>query len=422
MSADDHDPDKLILRPITDLLKIERRKQLVPNLVHTKGVTTIVAPSGEGKTTTMFSMGLCVGVGLWGGELIEKRPLIWIAGEDQEGLRAIYEAWVANNPDRHPDARFIEEAVDFSDDGEVEKLNKLLEAGGVVRPLIMADALADILGDLNEDKSHDINQVYRNIWRVVNRFDAAFVVLHHSGWDEKRERGSTAIRAKSNILVQIVNFDPESGVVELKHRKLRGGKRLDQFFLSMKLVPVAGYQEAVPLVTGPLSELDKVLNESMEMDKQHGRTLVAVMVQHFPQGATNSQLEEQSGMKNSTFKRGLNYAKAQEWFVGGGGRNKRYNLNPNGCWKSSGSTSGPSPAPYRGLDPLDPKEVGSMDPNWTQVGPLAPNTSCKNGDATASAENPNEINKSESSPRTSETEPNLVADALKQINAKKKPA
>jgi hypothetical protein len=182
-----------------------------------------------------------------------------------------------------------------------------------------------------------------------------------------------------------------------KHRKLRGGKRLDQFFLSMKLVPVDGYKEPVPIVTGPLTEFNKVLNESMEMDEQHARTLVEVMVQHFPEGATNTQLHKQSGMKDSTFKRGLNTAKNKEWFVGGGGRNMRYNLNPNGCWKSSGSTSGPGQPPYRGLDPLDPKEVGSMDPNWTQVGPLAPNRSCKNVDSTVSAEKPNEINETESS-------------------------
>jgi RecA-family ATPase len=216
------DPDKLILRPITDLLKIERRKQLVPNLLHAKGVTTIVAPSGEGKTTTMFSMGLSVAIGLWGGELIEQRPMIWIAGEDQEGLRAIFEAWCLHNPDRHPNACFNPDAVDFSNNQKVDELIKVLErleAKGLSRPLIMADALADILGDLNEDKSHDINQVYRNIWRVVNRFDAAFVVLHHSGWDEKRERGSTAIRAKSDILILIINFDPEEGVVELQTQK-----------------------------------------------------------------------------------------------------------------------------------------------------------------------------------------------------------
>src|SRR5262249_51205738 len=111
-----------------------------PDLFFAKGVTTIVAPSGEGKTTTIFSVGLYAAIGLWGGELIKKRPLFWIAGEDQAGLRAMYEAWLAHNPNRHPDARFMEEAVDFSDSREVNKLIKHLKDIKTPSPLIIADA------------------------------------------------------------------------------------------------------------------------------------------------------------------------------------------------------------------------------------------------------------------------------------------
>ena len=66
----------------------------------------------------------------------------------------------------------MEEAVDFSDSREVNKLIKHLKDIKTPPPLIVADALADIL--LNEDKAHDINQVYRNIWRVVHAHDACF--------------------------------------------------------------------------------------------------------------------------------------------------------------------------------------------------------------------------------------------------------
>jgi AAA domain len=403
MSAD-HDPSKFISYPITELLKLKRREMLIPNLFLRKGVTTIAALSGAGKTTIMFSAGLYVAIGLWGGELIKQRPLFWIAGEDQDGLRAIFEAWCLHNPDRHPDARFMDEAVDFSDDEEVDKPIKHLEGLGVVQPLIIADALADILGDLSEDKAHDINQIYRNIWKVVNRFDACFVVLHHSGWEEKRERGSTAIRAKSDILILIVNFDVEAGRVELKHRRLRGGKPLDQFFLSAKLIPVPGYDQPVPIVTGPLSELDSILNESVGMDEQHACELVAVMVQHFPQGATYTRLLKQSGMDDSTFKRALACAyKDKGWLVGGGGRGKKYNLNSDGCWNEAlGSTSAQG-HPHRGVNPLSPKEVGLKNPSWTQVEPLSPNTSCKNVDTTASTEKPNEIKESKSSAAKTES-------------------
>src|SRR5262249_3690095 len=155
----------------------------------------------------------------------------------------------------------------------------------------------------NEDKAHDINQVYRNIWRVVHAHDASFGVLHHSGWNENRERGSTAIRAKSDILAQIVGFDPENGEVELKHHKLRGGAPLRQFFLSVKLVPVGGYPQPIPIVTGPKSTLEKIMSEPIDADERKARELVEIMVQHFPGGATWSQLRDKSGMTVSTYKR-----------------------------------------------------------------------------------------------------------------------
>ena len=47
--------------------------------------------------------------------------------------------------------------------------------------------------------------------------------------------------------------------------------------------------------------------------------------------------------------------------------------------------------------PIDPYGAGVRKPSWTRVEPLTPNASCKNPDATASAEKPKQINKAESS-------------------------
>jgi AAA domain len=243
--------------PITDLLKIERRKELVPKLVFAKGVTTFVTPSGGGKTTLCFSMGLYVSVAQWGDEEIEQRPTFWIAGEDQDGLRAIFEAWTKHNPELRPDARFMEEAVDFANSAQVRWLIDHLKEHfkGKPPPLIMADALSDILAvqGLDEDKSKEVAKVYKGIWQVVKEAGTAVVVLHHSGWDEKRERGSSTIRQKSDIVVKIVSFDPQTGIVRLEHLKRRSGAgpKLTEFYLGAKLVTVDGYSAPIPIVTGP---------------------------------------------------------------------------------------------------------------------------------------------------------------------------
>ena len=252
-------------------------------------------------------------------------------------------------------------------------------------------------------------------------------MLHHSGWDENRERGSTAIRAKSDILAQIVSFDPENGEVELKHHKLRGGAPLKQFFLSVKLVPVGGYPQPIPIVTGPKSTLEKIMSEPIDADERKARELVEIMVQHFPDGATWSQLRDKSGMTVSTYKRAFACARRETWLVDRKGR-KGYNLKPDGCSKEkeseSGSALGPRVHPYRGVDPIGPKQAGANGPDWTQVGPLDPNSGCKNVHATASAGKPNEMKEIKSSmPKAKSPDDELIKEGIgATMKAPKKPA
>jgi hypothetical protein len=246
------DHNELKSYPITDLLKFERREELVPKLFFKKGVTTIATPSGGGKTTAFFCLGLYVSIARWGQEEIEQRPLFWIAGEDQIGLRPLLEAWMKENPDCVPDARFVPEAVDFANPKHINWLIKHLE--GKPRPLIMADALSDILTvqGLKEDKSEDVTKVYKGIWYVVNALNASFGVLHHQGWVERRERGSSAIRDNSDILVKINKIDPVSGMVELEHLKRRSGAgpMLKAFYFNARLISVDGYTDQIPIVIG----------------------------------------------------------------------------------------------------------------------------------------------------------------------------
>jgi hypothetical protein len=215
---------------------------LVPDLAFKSGVTTLVAPSGEGKTTLSFCLGLMIDTGgLWGEVSIKPRSMLWVAGEGRDDLRPIYEACLQANPQWGKlKSTFFDEAIDLSSDWETNKLIKRIEGR---EPLhIVTDALADMIGDLDEDKSKDINRVYRNVWRVVRANNGSFWVPHHAGWEKGRERGSTAIRAKSDIVLYIDKFEPEAGKVVLKHLKRRGGPKLKEIGYEVKLITVDGYQ------------------------------------------------------------------------------------------------------------------------------------------------------------------------------------
>ena len=72
------------------------------------------------------------------------------------------------------------------------------------------------------------------------------------------------------------------------------------------------------------------------ISQDHARGLVELVFKEFqPRGATWAQLMKKSGMKETTYQRALDWCTDHEWLVGGGGRNLKYNLNPDGKWKEA---------------------------------------------------------------------------------------
>src|SRR6516164_4843161 len=56
----DEDEDTIEIHPLSALMNRKRREELVENLLFRKGITTLVAQSGEGKTTTAASIAVLV--------------------------------------------------------------------------------------------------------------------------------------------------------------------------------------------------------------------------------------------------------------------------------------------------------------------------------------------------------------------------
>jgi hypothetical protein len=375
--VDDYQPEKRSSCAWPDLLNRPHRVMLVDDLLFTAGVITMVAGAGGGKTTLALSLALTVATGgMWGDKQITQMPVFWVAGQGQEDLRAMYESWMEKFPDRgKPQGRVFEDAVDFANQRDARKFFRE-ELKGKPPGLIVTDALGDMIGNLNEKETRDMNLFYRNIWWMARKNKGVVLVLHHTGWENERERGAKAIRDNSDIVVQITKFDPRAGAVVLKHNKRRGGAMLEKFTLGVELVAIEGCREAVPVVTGPKGSegSQPVVTPLVTGNEIHARKLVEVMLAQFPEGATQTELETASGMTEGTFNRGFKWARETEWLIGGGGRNLKWRLNDNGSWK--GATSVPSATFLKkegGGGTLAPKEVTAMALSWHQAGTeLAP--------------------------------------------------
>jgi hypothetical protein len=334
-NSPDDDDDELQSFPWPAILNFPKREILIPDLAFSAGISTVVAESGGGKTTLVSSASWTVGIGgSWAGKVIKKRPVIWVAGEGQYDLSPMYQAWMTAHPGCPvPKGRFLIEPIDFASASETTKLKKLVQ--DMEPPLVVTDALADMLGGLDESKNKDMQGIYKNMWQVVFANSASLIVPHHSGWDSNRERGATTIRAKSDIVVQIVDYDPVGGFIELKHHKRRGGAKRERFTLGVQLVQVEGCPEKVPIVTGEeTSQLHAALSRPMNAVDEHARKLVQLMFAANLKDAGFTDLRELSGMHHNTLSTALKIGVGKGWLVKEGSEKKpKYNLNSDSSWK-----------------------------------------------------------------------------------------
>jgi hypothetical protein len=305
------DEDNHVRHPWSELGKLPRRETLVKNLLYTRGITTLVAPPGWGKTTLAASVAFAVDAGeVWDDEETKTRPLVWIAGEDEEGLQAVRDARAFKYPGAgDPQGHFYIEPFDLYSADEANRLIKDLE--GMPPALVVADTLADMLGGHNEDKTQDMLVVYENVRRVVRTTNATFLLLHHTGRNTERSRGSIVIDAKSDIVVPVTEFNGQDGYIKLKHTKRRGG-RLLEFAYAVELVPVYANKDPVPLIMGRSESIaDVVVPSQLDKDMALMEAVLRSMDNSATSGAWQASLHSitakgsKGGWSKATFNRNL---------------------------------------------------------------------------------------------------------------------
>jgi hypothetical protein len=343
------DDDRVIVRPWSELDNEPDREVLIEGILFSQGVTTIVSAPGGGKTTFAVAIAMTVDSGgIWAGDPIKQRPVLWIVADDKGTLKSTRKIWLEENPGAKlmEGGGWIDGPVDLSDAyRRVKELRDWLR--GKPPMLIVIDMLADCFGELDDEKAKDAIKVYKQIWSVVREHGSTFLNLQHSPWNGKRPKGSIAMPGKNDIILIINELNVKEGYIKMEHFKRREGPMLKDLAYETRLVPLEGKPHPLPLVTGKLKDkFDLVLNRDWSADEEGARELVRI-VADWPAGIgkpTYNRLMERSGMEESAFYRARTEAvKVREWLVGG--RGKGYRLNENECWKQALAAAPPSELP-----------------------------------------------------------------------------
>jgi adenosyl cobinamide kinase/adenosyl cobinamide phosphate guanylyltransferase len=185
-----------------------------------KAFHLIYGASGSGKTFFAIERAMR--------QVAQGRRVLYIATEDVQGLRYRIAAWRLANPGVAGRLTWLQmpEGLDLQDYNQVAEL---IEA---VEPYTYDHIILDTLREAHsgdENSSQDTRRINRAIQRLVVT-GAAIDVIHHTGVNGERPRGSTALFGNADAVIKVEDDD---GYIRIGFDKLRNAPPRDALLFGM---------------------------------------------------------------------------------------------------------------------------------------------------------------------------------------------
>lgn len=194
-----------------DLLKLPDPTWALRGLLPDVGVAQVFGPSRAGKSFLVLDQCLAVANGLddWFGFPVD-RPghAVYVALEGGFDLKWRVQSWLDEHPGKDVDqflAR-VEQPLDLGSRPSVARLvrqvREALPEDGEVS-LLVVDTQGKAAPGRDENSNTAMNEVMGNCHQLAVELGCCVELVHHTGWDEGRERGASAQRGALDAMVRV---------------------------------------------------------------------------------------------------------------------------------------------------------------------------------------------------------------------------
>lgn len=365
----------------------------VEDLFQQESLITLFGQEGSFKTFTALDLSLSLATKTpFHGREVNGGKVVYVYAEGAPGLKLRLRAWTQAhgiNSGSAPNAWFIPTAVNLmDDDGDgLDRLTRTIQAGvGGSCSLIVVDTLARAFGSADEDETKAMNTFTNRCGALKERFGSSVLVLHHTGWDTKRERGNRSLRNNFDTVIKCEK--KRESHVHFSCEKQKDAPFFDDFRLKVREVDLGEGDTSCVLVD---SDGDEELEFSLD---DQAEALLTVLAEAGPDGLTfsdwMSEVLDRESFSESNFKRrrdtlvdgayvtepppgnsrGFHYTlteKGEAALDGGSGDQKTMNPTDDGNRSESPSGSQRVPAKdvatYEDIVGSNSGSDGSMSPN-----------------------------------------------------------
>ena len=195
---------------------------LVDGVLNKDSLALLVGASGVGKSLVALALALSVATGRpWLGHNVRKGRVLYLASEGRAGLKGRKAAWMAGLKTQIERDAFLVYSgpIDLSSDTFVDELVEVVANRRI--DYVIDDTLNRSLGGLEENSATAMSVVVAALDRVrLANPGACVLVVHHSGVQGDRPRGSTALYGAMDTVLTLTG---DSGSIKLENTKDKDG-------------------------------------------------------------------------------------------------------------------------------------------------------------------------------------------------------
>ena len=200
---------------------------LVKSYLPAPSFGVIYGASGSYKSFHALNWAVHIALGReWNGRRVTQAPVLYIAGEGGLGvprrIKALADEY--NNGEPIGGLYRLDHAIAAGDPKHIDRLIETVKrkAAEIEQPfgLIVLDTLARCFSG-DENKAEDMGRFVTACDRLKTEAGATVLVVHHSGVNEERARGSTSLRAAADFEYQIKRAETGHPAIVLKSTKAK---------------------------------------------------------------------------------------------------------------------------------------------------------------------------------------------------------
>jgi len=205
-------PAKRIIRVLRqwELMNEPELEDQIEGVIHARTLNLISAQKGQGKTQIAVELGMCIATGQdWAGRKVKLRgPVIYIIGEDADGLRArvIATRLDLGIGERNLPFDIIEEPINLVAPavGDLNSIIVAIDALGYDQlGAIFLDTYSTVIGGEKEDEKTG-GAVAGAGQTLVKEFKCSVFIVHHLGKDKtKGPRGSGVVLDRCSTAISV---------------------------------------------------------------------------------------------------------------------------------------------------------------------------------------------------------------------------